>query len=234
MSLGPLEFRHAVKIEGPIFLAGSRFTECVAEFDASKQPAGTRIQKLFGGSVIQRTPGLARAPLDLEPESVRLRFMAADEEAYFLAQRAYKFAAGRAPVSVFYCDPLEDVWPIGATAQTVWTLSRSLPYGLVGFSEVAAPRAWIVDDPDDGSDATELDVVAPGPPGVGDVAIADDASSATIETLDLSAEAGRFLVFRYYPLRRFVFSSLSRQGSEPNGLDFEVGLEENVPSRSAY
>lgn len=229
---GPLLWRHSILAEAyPRVLAGRTLTDCIASFDAAKQKAGTIIPKLWGGAVYQRTPGLQRAPLDLEAEEFTFRFQGAIEADYFPWRRLHAIA-GRAPVQFFFADPIEDVWVIGATAQTTWTLSRSLPYGLVAYAAIEEPRAWIASDQDGATD-TEQTIVT-GAPGAGDVQVSDTTNATTITTPDISADAGKLLIFRYYPLRLFSILSLSRAIPEPNGLDFEVQLSEQVPSRSSY
>lgn len=231
---GALFWRHRILHEDdPIVFAGRTLTECIASFNAGKPRAGTVIQKLFGGAVVQRSPGLERAPLDLEPEEFDFSFETASLEGDYHLIRRGAAIASREAIEFFFADPIEDVWIIGAEEQTVWTLSRSLPFGTVAYAALEPPRAWIADNQTGATD-DELTVVTTGPPDALEVLVSDTTNASTIETADLSAHAGRFLIFRYYPLRLVMPGEVSRAIPTANGLDFSAAFSEVVPSRDAY
>lgn len=205
---------------------GRPLSQCMISVQSSGPASGIAIEMLAGGSVYQRSPAHRRAPLSLEPEDLTLEFQADSEDSWH-AWRAAKALSHAQPVEFFFGWPIEDTWSIldGATS---WQLSRTLPFGLVSPATFA-PRAFLCDV--QGPAEEEMTLVTSGTPGAGELKFDPAANSISVETADLSAEVGRLLVFRYYPLRLVRVESLEQDYSRENDLVYTAELAEVVPER---
>jgi len=223
---GPQHWNQPI-LGGERYLMGRELTACPISVQASGEGAGISIPMMSGGSVAQRTPALRRAPLSLAAENFALEFQADSEMSWHAWQDAHQVAQ-IAPIELWFLWPKTDQWVILDDA-TIWTLSRTLPYGLISAATYP-PRAFLRDL--QGGAEEELVLVTAGTPGAGELKYDPSANSITVETGDLSAEVGRVLAFRYYPLRLVNFDSAPEQDfSSPNALNYSVELIEHVPER---
>lgn len=230
MSTGGIQFWTRRVLRSAPIVAGHQILQ--ADYTFAARPladaggAGV-VGMAAGGAVFQRSLATLRAPLDLTGELVSLSVTASSEDSYFRWKRIASLAK-RAPVAIFYEDPIEEAWPI-FDARTSYRLSRYFPFDLVAFADYT-PSVWIADAPD-GTTEDAQTVVTTSPPSASEVTIDDTSRSDAIETPDLSAEAGRLLVVRYHPLRLFTLESISREAREPNGLSYEISLREFVEAK---
>lgn len=223
---GPQHWNQPI-LGGERYLMGRELTSCPIAVQASGGASGIGIEMMAGGMVYQRTPAHIRAPLSLEGETFSLEFQADSEMSWHAWQAAYQVAQV-APVEFWHRWAREDAWVI-RDAATTWTLSRTLPYGLISAAAYP-PRAFLRDL--QGGAEEELTLITAGTPGAGELKYNPSANSITVETGDLSAEVGRVLAFRYYPLRLVRFDSAPEQDfSGPNELNYSVELIEHVPER---
>lgn len=218
-----------VLLRVPPIIDGWQMSDCFVSFDAQKPRAGTAIEMLEGGSVYQRTPRQANAPLDLEPETYSFSVQAGIEEDYFHVRRLFGTAHYQ-PVQVFLEDPIEDVWVIPSYSRSLWVLSRFLPFGTVAYAGYA-PQAWIADNPRSGSAQEELTVINTGTAVANEIYVSDFENASTVQTGDLSAHAGRLLILRYHPLRELVLDEFTRAIGEPGKLEWKMSMTERIPNR---
>ena len=197
-------------------LNGYVIRDCVVNMSVAWGPSGIQVPMLSGGWVYQRIPQGLHAPLDLGPRAFAFNFQMANEEDYHRVKRITSIAKNQ-PVYLFPEYQMEDVWPLRGDVNLTWVLSRQTAFGIHPFATYT-PEAFIqAPDGTQVATAVVVDMVN---------------NSTTITSVDLSASAGSFLVFRYHPLFLATIDSISEAIPEPNGLDFTVNMTEHVPVRS--
>lgn len=223
---GPL-FWESPFFTGPRVLMGQALGECFGSYSEESPGSGMVIDLLAGGSVYQRSPAHRRAPLSLLPAEIELSFKADLEDSFHAFERA-RAVGEYEPVTLWFARPMEDHWLVSG-AETTYTLSRELGFGAVATGRFL-PRAWLRDR--QGATATEQTIITTGTPAAGEVKIDPAANSIVIETPDLSAEVGRLLVLRYYPIRLVRVTDLSLDSDAPNDMEYTVSLREVILPRS--
>ncbi|NNL47493.1 MAG: hypothetical protein HKO76_03920 [Acidimicrobiia bacterium] len=179
-------------------------------------PSGIQIPMLSGGNVYQRIPQGPHAPLDLSARAITLEVQIAGWEEYFRAKRITSIAMNQ-PVFMYAEYPLEDIWPLRGDVWTDWVLSRQTAFGMYAYA-TSTPECYVQDS--DGTQVSQSFTI-------------DTANNSTVLTTpDLSAEAGKYLVFRYYPLMLVTVQGITESIPEPNGMDLSISLAEHVPVRA--
>lgn len=230
---GPAFYVQPYGPPGFLYLAERQITCLGALSVEPRDPFAGVADMLYGGRVFQTTPKLAQAPLDLSPESFSLEMTDKAEEEHHAVFRARQLSQV-APVSAWLPVPIEDRWFIPATAKTEWILSRNFAFSLVPFDANdtrLVPRVFIEETPGDTETRVELTRNATSPPDSGEFYVDTTTDGDTIETLDLSAFAGRVLVLRYHPKRLVRVGPIPTSIPEWNALDYRVTLDELIPVR---
>lgn len=215
-------------LDAPPILNGWQLPEGIRTWKLSvPDGSGIVVPLHTGASVYQESPTSPGAPLSCDPEDWSVEFFGSVESVFWRVRRLAAQARYR-PIQAVIKSPIEDAWVIPTTAKTTWVLSRSLAYDQLTYASFPA-RAFVCDNY--GSSETELDLVTAAP-GAGEVQMSQTTAAASIVTPDMTADAGRLLVLRYFPTRYFKVSSWDAGMSRNNDLPYSLGLSEHVPVRA--
>ena len=223
---GHLRWTEARVLRDAPIVNGEQF-EREASYSATLAAVGLGLPLLGGGSVLQDTPGHPDAPRAVVPQIVALEAVASHLVDYRKLLR-FPSQAVSGGLEIFFGEEHEDVYNLRGTTRTLWTLSRTLPYGVVLFADF--PAVVTIFDPA----GIEADIVltpVETPPAAGEAQFAQTGASTTFVTDDLSAFAGRRLVFCYSPLGRYTMSGLVKTEDEPNNLSYQVTFSESIEAR---
>lgn len=217
-------------LRSDLWIAGKTISTGGAELSWSDAGQATALlPMLAGNTVYQRRIGERFAPMVLAPwQDVELQLLGVDEGDYdFLAE-----VRGQ-DVPVFFELPHTDRFYLIAEAHTTWTLSRALPWAI--GSNTDYPVVVKISDDEDRSTFDLLDLAASSPPSAGEYYYVGTAGEQTVETVDLTAEAGRVLTVTYSPIRRMIVREVdgTTSGSDRHGLiDITMKLAEHLPAQA--
>ncbi len=186
------------------------------------------LRMLAGNTVYQRRIGDRFAPMALAPwAEVQLELQAIDE-----ADADYLQEVREQHLPMFFELQCTDRYYLISEAHTAWVLSRPLPW-LIG-TDADYPVVVKVSDEEDRATFDALTLAASSPPGAGEFYYAGTAGEQSIETADLSAEAGRILSVTYSPIRRMIVEEIDSQssgGDRHGAIDVTLRLSEHLPSQ---
>jgi hypothetical protein len=169
------------------------------------------------------------------PESVAPIGLTLTKTAQTVVDHLLQLGAFDRPFDLWLEYPIEERWRIRDDGRTVFTLSRPTAGEVVDVTATGPyfPRASIRDFPvENPANETALTVIESGVPAAGEILVDTTTRSTTIQTDDLSVEAtgARALVFLHWPVRRMTVSTFQLDETLPQGVTYQLGLEEMVAS----
>lgn len=181
----------------------------------------TLLQSLAGNSVQQSVWLGGDMPVNANPLRGRWQFKIATEADY---QRFVNAEARGVAVELWLDLPAVEFWYIpGADAgATTWQTLRRQPWHIAGVTHATRPPKVLIDD-------VELTVVTSGPPGVGEVVVANSGGSIGTLTTNASDTSGAtWLELRYHPVLLVAIKNVSREIADFNHIVVSAELVEHL------